>query len=103
MLLIQNGTLYTMESDQPIHADLLIQNGKIAKIASKITPDTGTKVIDAQGMQVYPGFIDAHSHIGLSEEKTTPLSDTSNESTGPITPQVRAIDSINPNREGVQP
>jgi len=96
MLLIQNGTLYTMESKSPVQADLLIHNGKIAKVAPRITPDTNTEIIDVQGMQVYPGFIDAHCHIGLSEEKTTPLSDASNESTGPITPQVRAIDSINP-------
>jgi len=45
---------------------------------------------------VFPGFIDAHSHIGISEEKTSVQFDTSNENTNPITPCIRAIDAINP-------
>lgn len=96
MLLIQNGTLYTMESDAPIRADLLIKNGKIARIAEKIKPEKGMKVIHAEGRNVYPGFIDAHSHIGIAEEQTTAQSDASNEGTNPITPFVRAIDGIDP-------
>ncbi len=96
MLLIKNGTLYTMETEESLNADLLINNGKIEKISKKITPTERMEVIDAKGMYVFPGFIDAHSHIGLSEEKTSVQVDTSNENTNPITPCVRAIDAINP-------
>lgn len=96
MLLIQNGLLYTMEAEQPIYADLLIKNGKIAEISKKIKADKNMKVFDAKGLQVFPGFIDAHSHIGISEERITPQGDECNEGTNPITPCVRAIDSINP-------
>ncbi len=95
MLLIQNGMLHTMEAEHPIHADLLIEHGKIAMIEEQISPKNGIQVINAQGCQIYPGFIDAHSHIGLSQEKTT-TSDVSNENTNPITPTMRAIDAINP-------
>lgn len=96
MLLIQNGLLFTMETTEESYSDLLIDKGKIVKIAKKITPTESMRVIDATGLRVYPGFIDAHSHIGISEEKKTSQGDESNEGTNPITPCVRAIDSINP-------
>ncbi len=96
MLLIQNGLVFTMENEQESQVDLLIDKGKIAKIAKKITPTERMEIIDASGLRVYPGFIDAHSHIGLSEEKKTHQGDESNEGTNPITPAIRAIDAINP-------
>lgn len=96
MLLIQNGLLYTMEDKFPIQADLLIKDGKIQKIQKNITPGDGMKIYNAEGMKVFPGFIDAHSHIGIAEEKTTVQTDTSNEGTTPVTPYLRAIDTINP-------
>lgn len=96
MILIENGTLYTMEADAPFRGDLLIKDGKIAKIAPKISPEPGMERLDASQLRVYPGFIDAHSHIGLAEEQTTAQTDASNEGTGPVTPYVRALDGIHP-------
>lgn len=96
MLLIQNGLLYTMETEQPLRADLLIRDGKILEIAEKIDPTERMEILDAQDLKVFPGFIDAHSHIGIAEEKRTAQGDESNEGTNPITPCVRAIDAINP-------
>ncbi len=96
MLLIKNGLVFTMETEKEIQADLLIRNGKIIQIEKEIAPDKDMNIIDASGLRVYPGFIDAHSHIGISEEKKTPQGDESNEGTNPITPFVRAIDAINP-------
>jgi len=96
MLLVQNGLLYTMEDENPFYGDILIKDGKIEKIANKITADSSMKVIDAKGLNVFPGFIDAHSHIGISEEKISVLGDSCNEGTNPVTPTMRAIDAINP-------
>ena len=96
MLLIQNGLLYTMEEDRPIRADLLIKDGKIEKIAENIKPNENMLIINAAGKLVLPGFIDAHSHIGISQEKITGQGDETDENTNPVTPTVRAIDSINP-------
>lgn len=96
MLLIKNGTLYTMEENEPICADLLINKGKIIEISEKINETYKMQIFDAEGLSVYPGFIDAHSHIGICEDKITSLNDTSNENTNPITPAIRAIDAINP-------
>ena len=96
MLLIQNGLLYTMEDDAPFQGDLLIKNGKIDKIAEHIEASAEMEVYDAKGLHVFPGFIDAHSHLGLAEEKVSVLGDSCNEGTNPLTPTLRAIDTINP-------
>jgi len=96
MLLIQNGLLHTMESEKPREADLLIRDGKIAQISPSIPFEKDMQVFDASGLHVYPGLIDAHSHIGIAQEKTTSQGDDTNEGTTPITPCMRAIDAINP-------
>ena len=96
MLLIQNGLVFTMETNEERYVDLLIDKEKIIRIAEKIIPTERMRVIDAFGLRVYPGFIDAHSHIGIAEDKKTSQGDVSNEGTNPITPCVRAIDAINP-------
>ena len=96
MLLIKNGTLYTMEERKPRRADLLICGGKIKEISDTITPTEQMEIFDASGLRVYPGFIDAHSHIGIAQERTSEQTDPSNEGTNPVTPCIRAIDGINP-------
>ncbi len=96
MLLIKNGLLHTMESDTPLKADILVKEGKIVKIRKRIAPPERAEVFDAENLNVYPGFIDAHSHIGIAEDKISSQNDMTNENTNPITPCIRAIDSINP-------
>lgn len=96
MLLIQNGLLYTMEEEKPFVGDILIRDGKIEKIAEKIEKTERMECYDAKGLLVFPGFIDAHSHLGVAEEKMSVLADSSNEATTPITPMLRAMDTINP-------
>ncbi|MDD3411456.1 MAG: amidohydrolase [Eubacteriales bacterium] len=96
MLLVQNGLLYTMEDEAPVRADLLARDGKIARIAPRIEPESGMRVMNAAGLRVLPGLIDAHSHIGISEEKAGKQGDDCNEGTNPLTPCLRAIDAINP-------
>ncbi len=96
MLLIKNGLLHTMENDTPLHADILTDKGKIIKIKNRIVPTAETEIFNAENLNVYPGFIDAHSHIGIAEDKISSQNDTSNENSNPVTPAIRGIDSINP-------
>lgn len=95
MLLIKNGILHTMDKPGIICADMLADKGKILKIGENIS-DGEAEVFDARGLHVYPGIIDAHSHIGISEEKVGAQGDDCNETTAPITPWLRAVDAINP-------
>ncbi len=96
MLLIQNGLLYTMENERAVKGDLLIRNGRIEKIAPFIEKTESMQTIDAKNLHIFPGFLDAHSHLGISEEKTTFQGDETNENTNPITPCMRAVDAVNP-------
>ncbi len=96
MLLISNGLLHTMENDTPIRADILTDKGKIIKIKKQIIPPADAEIFNAENLNVYPGFIDAHSHIGIAEDKISSQNDTSNENTNPTTPAIRGLDSINP-------
>ena len=48
------------------------------------------------GCHIYPGLVDAHSHLGMFGDSLGFESDDGNEITDPVTPQLRAIDAINP-------
>lgn len=102
MILVKGGTLYTMENDQVFTGDILIDNGKIVEVAPSITVPEGAQVISAEGKLVFPGFIDAHDHLGMSEESIGFEGNDTNEATDPVTPQMRAIDGFNPNDISVQ-
>lgn len=94
MLLIKNGTVYTMEGEVIKNGAVLIKNGKISWIGSN--PDvSGCDTIDAGGGLILPGLIEAHCHIGISEEKKGTEGNDCNETTNPITPYLRAIDAVN--------
>jgi imidazolonepropionase-like amidohydrolase len=86
-LLIKNGTVLTVTKGTLENTDVLVRDGKIAQIGKNIATPSGFKVIDANGMFVMPGIIDAHSHIAL---------DAINEATSPVTAEVFTGDAINP-------
>ena len=95
MICIKNGTLHTAVSKETFIADILINGGKIVKIGKGLSAD-GAEVIDATGLQVYPGFVEAHCHIGLDGYGIGYEGHDYNELNDPVTPQVQAIDGINP-------
>src|SRR5215471_15911837 len=75
---------------------VLVENGTIAAVGAEVEVPAGASVIDATGAWVLPGFIDAHGHVGVSEEAQGWAGQDTNELTDPVTAQVRAIDAINP-------
>ena len=95
MLLIKNATAYTMDDVGVLtNVDILCCDGKIVKIGSRLeSPDA--EVIDATGLIVTPGFIDAHVHSGGFEPGSADL----NEITDPNTAEVQAIHAIDVNSQ----
>ena len=67
MLLIKNGKIVPMKGERLQKGRILGENGKIKEIGVDISVAEGTVVIDANGKIVMPGFIDAHTHLGLKE------------------------------------
>ena len=101
MLLIQNAHILPIVGDEIENGSLLLDQGKIAAIGTQLPVPPGAEVIDAQGRLVTPGCIDAHCHVGLDNEAMNWEGADFNEMVDPITPQMRAIDSINPLDEGL--
>jgi len=97
-ILIKNAKILTMAGTAYESGCLLTENRLIKRVAEKI-PDSengdGT-VIDAKGGWVMPGLIEAHCHIGISEEKMGLEGNDCNEITEPVTPYLKAIDAVNP-------
>ena len=97
MLLIKNAYIKTMvSSDIENGCILLDDSGKIAAIGEELAAPEGCTVIDAEGRLLTPGCVDAHCHIGLDNEAMGWEGMDYNEIVEPLTPQMRAIDSINP-------
>ena len=62
-MVIQNGTILTVTNGTIDNGSILIRDGKIAAVGTSISVPSGADVIDATGLFVMPGIIDAHSHI----------------------------------------
>lgn len=86
-VLIKNGTVITITNGTLENTDVLIREGKIARIGQRLSAPRGVEIIDATNKFVMPGIIDAHSHIALS---------SINEGTSPVTSEVTMEDVINP-------
>lgn len=98
-ILIHNGRIRTMAGQEFI-GSLLIEGTKIKALGEDLTVPPETTVIEADRHWVLPGFIDAHTHVGIGEEIYRVEGDDLNEMTDPVTPELRAIDGINPEDEG---
>lgn len=95
MILIKNGKILTMAGGVYESGCVLIEGSKIKKVAEQIEITEEMQVIDVQGAWVMPGIIEAHCHLGITEEKKGIEGDDCNETTDPITPYLRALDGIN--------
>lgn len=96
-MLIKNGKVYTMSNFGILNSgDIRIDKGKIVEIGNDLSPIDNEEVIQLNGEFVYPGFIDAHCHMGLYEWGMGFEGADGNEMTDPITPHMRGIDGINP-------
>ena len=102
MLYIIGGKILTMAGEVWEKGYICIENGKIRELgpmkdgAPFPLPEGGAEVINALGLLVMPGLIEAHCHMGITEEKKGMEGDDCNETVDPVTPYLRAIDAINP-------
>jgi imidazolonepropionase-like amidohydrolase len=101
LIAIVGGRVVPVDAD-PIEAGVvLVEDGRIAAVGGPdlAVPD-GATVVSAEGKWVLPGFIDAHTHVGVHEEGEGWAGSDVNEKTDPNTAHVRAVDAINPADQG---
>ncbi len=94
-LLFINAVIHTMAGPTLENGFLRVEGDRIAEVGPMPASSDG-EAIDLGGAHVYPGFIDAHTHIGMWEDGLTFEGDDGNEETDPVQPQLRAIDAVNP-------
>lgn len=120
MLIIKNGMIHDAVNREARIGTIIAKNGKIEKIfyekdtegnvvKSELeneevngNADGEKQIIDAAGLDVYPGLVDAHSHLGLDGYAVGFASQDYNEMNDIVTPQLRAIDGFYPQDETVK-
>ena len=97
MLLLKNATIRSMAKAGTFDGSVLIKDGKIAEVSNVISlPESAEcETIDVRHHLLMPGLIEAHCHMGITEEKKGQEGDDCNETVHPITPMLRSIDAIN--------
>lgn len=97
-MLIYNAEIHTMDSAGTVIENgwIEINDGIITALGEGTPDEIAGERINAAGKVMYPGFIDAHTHLGIIENGIDFEGDDCNEATDPFTPQMRAIDGINP-------
>ena len=101
MIKIKNAKIITCAGDF-IKNGVIIFDEKIRYIGDDTDKFEITGEIDAAGLTVTPGLIDAHCHVGMFEDSIGFEGDDGNEDSDPITPHLRAIDAINPFDRGFE-
>ncbi len=93
--LITHATIHPVSGPVLQNSSLLIRNGHIEGIGAQVAGASGAVVIDGKGLDVYPGFIDGGSTLGLNEIGEVPSAADASEN-GDYKPDLRALNSINP-------
>ena len=99
MLAIKGGKILTITKGVIDNGVVLIENGKIKAVGADVKIPGDAKVINANRKVVMPGLVEAHCHIGITEETVGWYGNDGNEVSEPITPQMRAIDGIKANAD----
>jgi len=101
-MLLKNGLIHDAIHPEAYVADIAMRDGRIAAIGENLTPAAGEEVFDASGRHVYPGFVDAHSHLGLDNYGMGYEGHDYNEMGDIVAAQLRAIDSFNPQDKAIR-
>jgi imidazolonepropionase-like amidohydrolase len=102
-IIILGGPIYPISSETMDEGYIILKNGKILDVERGMPSSRliyGKEVHDYRGKHILPGFIDAHTHLGILEEKMGEVGKDNNEISEPVIPHLRALDAVNPNDIG---
>ena len=100
-VLIRNVTIHPITSGDIANGSVLVIDGKIAELGTKVGARSGARVVDGHGLHLYPGLINAATNVGLSE--ISAVRDTVDlDEIGLYNPELRAEVAFNPSSEHVE-
>jgi imidazolonepropionase-like amidohydrolase len=85
--------IHTMAAPPIDDGTIIVENGTIREVGAGLKPPARAKVIDAKGLLIFPGFIEPHTSLGLSEIDLVQVMRDEDEGTDPVLPQLRAMDA----------
>lgn len=85
--------LHTMAGPPVDNGTVIVENGTIREAGARLRPPARATVIDARGLLIFPGFVEPHTSLGLSEIDLVPAMRDEDEGTDPVVPQLRAMDA----------
>lgn len=98
-MFIYNARIDTASDDIIENGYVEVKDGRISAVAAGNPHAVTDSDINAEGLTLLPGFIDAHTHLGLIGDGIGIEGEDFNEDTDPVTPNLRVIDGINPNQK----
>jgi imidazolonepropionase-like amidohydrolase len=100
-VLVRNVDVHPVTGADIHNGSVLVIDGKIAEMGTRVAPHAGVKVVDGKGLQLYPGLINAATNVGLSEVES--LRDTIDlDEIGTFNPELRAEVAFNPSSEHIE-
>ncbi len=96
MLCVKNGMIHDAVHQEAFRGDIIVEDGKIIAIGENLKAEDDAKIVDAEGLYVYPGFVEAHGHIGLDGYGIGYEGMDYNEMNDIVTPHLRGIDGVKP-------
>lgn len=97
---LRNATVHPVTGPDIGLASVLVEDGKIVDVGTKVAAPKGVKVIDLKGLHVYPGMIDSATELGLNEISSIRETDDTGE-LGTFNPQLRTSIAVNPASEQI--
>jgi len=100
LLVIRGGTVHTVSGKDIPNGTVVVKNGSIVAVGASVAIPPGARTIDARGLHVYPGMIDARNNMGLTEIGS--VRETSDYAElGDFNPHLMAASAINPASEHI--
>lgn len=97
---IRGATIHTLAGAPIENGALVVSGGAIAEVGANVSVPAGASIIDATGLEVYPGMVDAYTRLGLTEISSVPATEDASE-LGNWNPHLRAYDAIYPASEHI--
>ncbi len=100
VLALRGGTAHTLAGDPVSEAVIVIEDGRITTVGRDVRIPPGAEVLDVTGLDVYPGFFDAYTQLGLTEIEALSVTNDFSE-LGDFNPQLEAFTAVHPPSEHI--